>query len=714
MALDDESPASNQDGGGNGSNTGKRKSDDPQQQQKQKRNRYISIACNECKRRKIKCNGQTPCQRCGNLALDCVYAPNCCTSNFKDTDEFRNMSNQIASLQDQVNALFASMNTLRADLAHQQPPIDPFLQHQPIMSHEHAASTDLSRRKSMSARPAFRGPTSTEFNLGVAKNHLETIGIAPAGPEDELLREESPSAHILTSAPLHATKDPIWNVNRDEALRLIRVYQDDMHIMYPLLSIPELVAYVNKLFTFMESAQRTGLMMRSAPGADSIDDEETNILKIVMATAMVVEGSGRSELGRAMYDYVQPSIDALFLGDTSLRGVQLLALAATYQFHCDNEGISWRIIGLAARFCIELGLHRKETYDRMDEEQRTIAMLTFWSVYCLDRRWSFGTGMPFALQDSDIDPNLPRPGEKSLYLTAMIEHFAIASKVRHLIYSDSSRKQVSKEDVSYLDFQIVNWHRNLPQQLHWDRESWSQTDGDVSAGQQRLRVILYLRANVMRVMIHRPVLHSTASIVSNPIQAQTAVDIAKDTIRILTHINRTSRMYRASQSLFNAFLTTALAVLFLAVSHMPETYAGQVREEFYMALDLVRGISKGSWVSKRLWKTIRSLKEVGPKLGLVTSNVQSDPNHSAAVAMAGLAGHKVDEGAFLNSGGWNNMGSASSCSPDGMVHDLTNLFEAAGGYTNGFGSGFGAGVHQMDESGFGGEDELSRILRDLF
>lgn len=161
-------------------------------------------------------------------------------------------------------------------------------------------------------------------NLGVAKNHLENMGIAPAAAaaDDDVLREESP----LHSAPLHANKDPIWHVNRDEALRLIRVYQDDMHIMYPLLSIPELVAYANKLFTFMESAQRTGLMMRSLPGADSIDDEETNILKIVMATAMVVEGSGRSELGRAMYAYVQPSIDALLLGDTGLGSVQLLAL----------------------------------------------------------------------------------------------------------------------------------------------------------------------------------------------------------------------------------------------------------------------------------------------------------------------------------------------------------------------------------------------------
>lgn len=148
------------------------------------------------------------------------------------------------------------------------------------------------------------------------------MGIAPTAADDQVLREESPPQ----VSSLHPSKDPIWHVNRDEAIRLIRVYQDDMHVMYPLLSIPDLLAYVDKLFAFMESAQRTGLMMSSLPGADAIDDEETNILKIVLATAMVVEGSGRSELGRAMYSYVQPSIDALLLGETGFRSVQLLAL----------------------------------------------------------------------------------------------------------------------------------------------------------------------------------------------------------------------------------------------------------------------------------------------------------------------------------------------------------------------------------------------------
>src|SRR3979490_3262151 len=66
---------------------------------------YLSIVpnavSNECKRRKIKCNGNTPCQRCGNLNLQCQYAPNCCANGFRESEEFRRMSAQMQSLQEQ-------------------------------------------------------------------------------------------------------------------------------------------------------------------------------------------------------------------------------------------------------------------------------------------------------------------------------------------------------------------------------------------------------------------------------------------------------------------------------------------------------------------------------------------------------------------------------------------------------------------------------------
>jgi hypothetical protein len=60
---------------------------------------------------------------------------------------------------------------------------------------------------------------------------------------------------------------------------------------------------------------------------------------------------------------------------------------------------------------LEMGLHRKESLFQTfpNPESRVWPIRLFWCIYVLDRRWSFGTGMPFALQDSDIDPELPKP-----------------------------------------------------------------------------------------------------------------------------------------------------------------------------------------------------------------------------------------------------------------------------------------------------------------
>ena len=147
-------------------------------------NRYISIACNECKRRKIKCNGETPCQRCGNLNLECAYAPNCCNS-FKDSDEFKQMSTHITSLQQQVDDLFQNLNALRAQVDVQSngsigTPFNPDYQQTPMLPPQSARS----RSKSFSKHPRFHGPTSNAFNVGVARSSLKTMGIN-AGEEGE-------------------------------------------------------------------------------------------------------------------------------------------------------------------------------------------------------------------------------------------------------------------------------------------------------------------------------------------------------------------------------------------------------------------------------------------------------------------------------------------------------------------------------------------------
>jgi hypothetical protein len=396
-----------------------------------------------------------------------------------------------------------------------------------------------------------------------------------------------------------------------------------------------------------------------------------------------------------------------------------------YHFHCDDESLAWRLTGNAARMAMELGLHRHETYSTIftTDAERNVAMILFWSIYVLDRRWSFGTGMPFALQDADIDPLLQKPDASTPYLMAMVAYSQLGSKVwQRVANNDANRAPLSSEEMGYLDYQIIQWHRALPDSLTYIAPGSPPSQTHLSRSDQRLRINMYCRMNQMRIHIYRPVLHSATSISENMREAQQAVDVAKDTIRVVKRMDETTDLYRSQQVMFNYFLVQALAVLFLAVSHAPAQFSAGCRDEFYMALELVRGMTAHSYVSKRLWKTIRGLKEIGPKLGLNMRHPHPDhdPHSSAAVAMVGLAGggNSLDELALF--GGTNGTGAGGmNDSPNGMANDLTSLFEAAGNYGGGGLMGNGgfsdAGVNGEGlASAFGQQDELSRILRDLF
>ena len=315
----------------------------------------------------------------------------------------------------------------------------------------------------------------------------------------------------------------------------------------------------------------------------------------------------------------------------------------------------------------------------------------------------------------------------------MVKYGRISSKVWGFVTRyEGTGNELRKDEMEYLDFQIQQWQTSLPDPLRFSHFENARDTEIPNRAIRRLQVILYLRANNMRISIHRPMLHSATSIMKNRRYAQVSVEVSKDTIRVLTRLNQATNIYRTQQICFNYFLVSALAVLFLAVAHAPMEFNRQVRDEFYMALDLVKGFSTKSYTSKRLWMTIRGLKEVAPKLGLVSRQGLAevdDPHSSAAVAMAGLAGHHVDELAGFPQPQMPMQLGNSPLNGQQMSHELTNLFEAAGEYgsvlppssqgmpgMNGFVGPSGElsqGCEGMSGM-FGNEEEFSMIMRDLF
>lgn len=245
------------------------------------------------------------------------------------------MTSQITTLQEQVNNLFNNINELRTQKpAFESPPFDHLSRDgsQSVFTPMHPGMP-----KTRSRHPRFHGPTSSAFNFDVAKSSLQSMGITPAeeGMPDDLTTAHvtpagSPPPHLGSLVPtIHPTKDPIWSIRREEAMRLCRVYEEEIGIMYPVVDITTVTSQANLLYTFIEAATRTGFAQRGLPGSDSLHDDSSILLKLILATTLVVEGGGESELGQRLYLSIKPVIESKLWEPNGIKTIQLYAIVVS-------------------------------------------------------------------------------------------------------------------------------------------------------------------------------------------------------------------------------------------------------------------------------------------------------------------------------------------------------------------------------------------------
>ena len=249
--------------------------------------------------------------------------------------EYRSMNAHIQALQQQINDLYGHLNALRNGQS-------PFPMHPSLTHTESPASfrSNLSPPQSRASHPQFQGPTSSAFNLDVAKSSLQTMGISTqpelqddggSGDIDPAL--DAPAIQHLAPVAAMVTaphKDPLWQLSKDDAIRLCKIYDEDIGMMYPMLDIEKILRHAEMLFNFVESAARTGLMNRDRAGADMLEGNDINILKMVLASALVAEGGGQSPLGRAIYESCREAFECKLTGPVEIKGLILLVIVVRW------------------------------------------------------------------------------------------------------------------------------------------------------------------------------------------------------------------------------------------------------------------------------------------------------------------------------------------------------------------------------------------------
>jgi len=448
------------------------------------------------------------------------------------------MADQMSRLQDQVNKLLEDVNTLRQDTQRLAPLQDRIL---PLPSNTASPSPSVSITHYPSVRPPqrFRGPTSNAFHVDVARNTLHSLGLQPEdggaavedsprpSPQMQQALAATPStakSPATGSSPAYqgqpVPRDPLWDYSRDEMLRLCAVHEDEIGIMYPVLNMESVAAHARFLSAFMESAKKSGMVGASGPlhgEPDGIHDRKTLELKIVMAIGHVVEEHGLSERGRILFESVRHIAERKLMDDPAeLAWLPFLALVAGYRFLSNDEVRAWRIMGQLARLCLELGLHRREGLAAIaDEAKRKQALTAFWTSYMLDRRWSFGTGLPYTVSDDLVDPNLPFPDEYP-YLVAMISYSRLAANIWKLVdfFEPAITREVKAADYEALDRKCLEWYETVPEEIKVRGSMEQQELPQPSTGTYnlgRLQIWTRLRLNQVRIWLIRETAPSTTN-----------------------------------------------------------------------------------------------------------------------------------------------------------------------------------------------------------
>ncbi|KKA26152.1 hypothetical protein TD95_003651, partial [Thielaviopsis punctulata] len=618
-------------------------------------------------------------RRCGNLNLPCQYAPNCCANNFKDSEEFKVMTTNISRMQEQIENLNQSVVSLKNETArlssaqaqppssmthphshphpHHPPPSLPPINSsamtlpppQPSIQSAVASSPAISSaslQKMDTAMTVISGASSVRTSgmrglTSYSDSHQPQHSNPPPPPSHHSGTDHGHSQsgyggyrsvydngsigapepypnhgpadmyrHARTSS---AVEDPLWDLKLDEIIRVCRIYDEECGIISPMLSIQNVISHARSLFSFMENAKDRGMLQ--------LNDDKTLLLKIVVCCGMAVEDHGGSERATALYESMESRLNKkLMADDVTVSDITILALLAGYRYLINDDVLAWRIMGQVARLCIEIRLNTRQGIISIpSEEERKTAILAFWSIFILDRRWSLCAGMPYVLTDSIVESNLPVPDDQKSII-AMIGYSRLASRVFSFTTDINSLflSELSIDDVYNFDMEIRQWYEMVPEEVqvrNWNKEKHAVATTP-SYNLQRLRVWTYLRLNQLRIWLYLHVLRNSVSINRYPNHARNVVELAKDSVRYLTHLNNTTSIYRRAQVYYHNFLASIIATLFLACAHAPSQFNSETRKDFYLALELVRDMHQKSWVSKRLWTAVVSMREMAPRLGV--------------------------------------------------------------------------------------------------
>jgi len=181
----------------------------------------------------------------------------------------------------------------------------------------------------------------------------------------------------------------------------------------------------------------------------------------------------------------------------------------------------------------------------------------------------------------------------------MIEWTKLAGRVWQILNNQEEKvASINRDEIEYLDYRLLEWYANAPK----------IKPDDTNLDPLFLEAVLRTRKYYLRNLIYRPVLQSPARIEANRPYVALAMQVSKKSIEALSELYRTTKLVQSHPVFFKHFILTAFGNLLPGVVNAPKEIWNDVREEFNLALNLIKLLSARSDPLLRLWNRLAYLQ----------------------------------------------------------------------------------------------------------
>lgn len=602
-------------------------------------------ACEPCRRRKVRCDGKTPCNRCDKKPEDCTYR---LRTRIRKSGIHRAAAAAKADAagaggrKDDGGGSARNLTSLLAATGSAPLSSPGFSKRGPEEGAGTKSNSAYSNVYQGVAAVHEHGTENSRLFYGPASQfaflqqvHRSIISSAPQGQADKEIQEGDAGLDLFLQRSFFfgtASRIDTSNLLRPASSLFPEVCIDQARIF-----IHNFDAWSSRLLPFFTRDELDKML----ENLYSEDEHVQNRLSQTKALTLAVLALGalatpQTDIGEMLL--AKAKYEALIFDDTvSLQMIQFSLLVADYQTSMGRPNLVYLSLGTACRKAFALGLHREAANCLTRPEHVQKYRATLWSLYSLESWFAMTVGRETSLKMSDISTPLP---EDKPFLASISRLAHITEKLRTTIYTqryDSLRRLYQAAEGIHAQLREFAAAHGIG----------SAHEADNACSEDPTTLMLYNMFYHTLLLVYRPFLVAESALASSPEEqskggggadamwlrqaCRTAIDSAQDQILHAHNQIRKHETCRTSRYL-GYFFESSCAVLFFDILRHPSKYTYNV-EYINMALQSLDIMIN----DEPLTNARRSIRQILRVVGDTISKKQSGRLSAAAAAAATAA-----------------------------------------------------------------------------